>query len=70
MDDNEKICEKCRQLHHCDEHHILPEGIFGEGETVPLCKNCHDKYHRFLGYKYTRKINKQSEEFYFEKWYK
>ncbi len=57
MSDDKKMkeCRKCGKPYYCDEHHILPEGIFGEGETVPLCKNCHDKYHRFLGHKYLRK---------------
>ncbi len=43
-----RICDKCKELHYCDKHHILPKGIFGEGDTVYLCKNCHDKFHRFF----------------------
>ncbi len=63
------ICVKCGDEAYCDDHHILPEGIFGEGETKPLCKTCHDKFHRELGHKYLRKKNAQPMEFYFQKWY-
>lgn len=63
-------CEKCKEWHYCDKHHILPEGLFGEGETNNLCKNCHDEFHRTLGHKYLRKENKQSMEFYFEKYFR
>ena len=61
-------CYKCKELHYCDAHHILPKGIFGKGETVYLCKNCHDELHRFIGFKYLRKKNKQPEEFYLKKY--
>jgi len=61
-------CKKCGELHYCDDHHILPKGIYGEGETAPLCKNCHDKYHRQLGAKFTRKENAQPKEFYTQNW--
>ncbi len=63
-----KICKKCGELLYCDEHHILPKEIFGHNETVPLCKNCHDKYHRFLGFIYLRKEHAQTEEFYLSNW--
>ncbi len=69
MSKDRKECEKCKKLHYCDEHHVLPKGIFGEGDTVFLCKNCHDKFHRYLGHKYLRKLNKRNEEFYFYKYY-
>ena len=65
---DKQICEKCKESHYCDEHHIFPKGIFGEGEKVFLCKNCHDEYHRYLGYKYLQKKNKQSKEFYWKKY--
>ncbi len=65
---DKQICEKCNEEHYCEAHHILPKGIFGEGETVFLCKNCHDKFHRFLGFKFLRKKNKQSDEFYLQKY--
>ena len=64
------ICKKCKQKHYCDKHHVLPKGIFGEGETELLCKNCHFDYHKELGHKYLRKENKQPHEFYFEKYYR
>jgi len=60
-------CDKCGIEHYCDEHHVLPKGIFGSGATVFLCKNCHYEYHRFLGFKYLRKTNKQPAEFYLKK---
>ncbi len=67
----EKVqCEKCKKDFFCDKHHILPKGIFGEGETEYLCKNCHDEYHRYLGHKYLQKKNKQTMVFYFEKYYR
>lgn len=61
-------CDKCKKMHYCDQHHLLPKEIFGDGETINLCKNCHDKIHRYIGYKYTRKENKQPMEFYIEKY--
>jgi len=63
-----KKCEKCGNFLYCDEHHILPKGIFGNGETIALCKTCHDEYHRFLGFEYLRKKNAQPKEFYIAKW--
>ncbi len=68
---NKKIkCRKCKKAFYCDKHHILPKGLFGEGETDNLCKNCHDEFHRELGHKYLRKKHKQSMEFYLEKYLK
>ena len=61
-------CEKCNQFHYCDYHHILPKGLFGKGETVRLCKNCHDEFHRNLGHQYLRAQHKQPMEFYIEKY--
>jgi len=68
MAKEKKECAKCGKSHYCDEHHVLPKEIFGKGSTEPLCKTCHDEYHRFLGYKFTRKKNAQPEEFYRKKW--
>jgi hypothetical protein len=68
MSKDKKQCNKCNNFHHCDDHHILPKALFGEGETVPLCKNCHDELHLSVGHKYLRKENKQSMEFYIEKY--
>jgi len=65
-----ETCEKCGNECHCDSHHILPQKLFGDGETTPLCKTCHDDYHRFLGFKFLRKEHKQTEEFYLHNWYK
>jgi len=70
MAKKKKNCSKCGDEHYCDEHHVLPKSIFGDGETRPLCKTCHDEYHRFLGFKFTRKKNAQSEEFYVKNWLK
>jgi len=67
LKDKEK-CEKCGESHFCDEHHILPKTIFGKGRTVFLCKNCHYEFHRFLGFKFLKKENKQPEEFYSKKY--
>ncbi len=67
---NRRVCEKCGIMHFCDDHHILPESIFGKGETAALCKNCHDEYHRYLGFSYLRKKNAQPKEFYISKWAK
>jgi len=61
-------CEKCGEYHYCHKHHPLPKKLFGEGETLYLCPNCHDEYHHFLGHKYLREANKQPMEFYLEKW--
>jgi len=62
-------CEKCKEYHFCEAHHPLPKALFGEGEIVFLCPNCHENYHRYLGKKYLLKQNKQPLEFYFTKWY-
>lgn len=70
MSKKKTTCEKCKGVFYCDEHHILPKGIFGDGETEELCKNCHDEFHRNLGHKYLRKENEQPMEFYFHKYYK
>ncbi len=61
-------CDKCGNYHYCDAHHILPKKIFGHGETVQLCKNCHHELHRFTGYRYLRVANKQPKEFYYAKY--
>lgn len=63
---DKQICAKCGKLNYCDAHHILPKGIFGEGETAYLCKNCHNEFHKTLGFKYLRKKNKQPAIFYIE----
>ena len=63
-------CRKCGKYMYCDNHHILPKEIFGEGETENLCKNCHDEFHRALGYKYLRKDHKKNMEFYLEKYFR
>ena len=63
-------CSKCKEEHYCDEHHLLPKAIFGEGETDNLCKNCHDEFHRELGHKYLLEKNKQPMEFYLEKYFR
>ncbi len=65
---DKQICSKCGQSFYCDDHHILPKGIFGDNTTEPLCKNCHYEFHRFLGFKYLRKKNKQPAEFYLRKY--
>ena len=63
-------CEKCKEYFFCDEHHILPKAIFGNGEVHNLCKNCHDEFHRALGHKYLRQDNKQPMKFYLLKYYR
>jgi len=70
MSKEQKRCEKCKNNEFCDEHHILPKKLFGDGETSSLCKTCHDDYHRFLGFKYLIKEHKQTEEFYLYNWLK
>jgi hypothetical protein len=69
MNKEQVECRKCKENHYCDEHHILPKALFGEGETDSLCKNCHDEFHRTLGHEYLRKENKQSMEFYLKKYF-
>ena len=64
MSKKERIaCKKCGNEHFCDEHHVLPKGIFGDDETDYLCKNCHDEFHRFLDFKYLRKKMHKTESF-------
>ncbi len=63
-----QICSKCGQYIYCDNHHLVPKSIKPDGETRPLCKNCHDDFHRFLGFKFLRKANAQPEEFYLRKY--
>lgn len=70
MSNKLETCKKCGEEFYCDKHHLLPKGLFGEGETDFLCPNCHREFHKKLGYKYLRKENKQSMEFYFEKYFR
>ena len=65
---DKQVCQKCGQLQYCDEHHVLPKGIFGDGLKVYLCKNCHNEFHHYLGFKFLRKKNAQPAEFYLKKY--
>ncbi len=40
-------CEKCGKTFYVHSHHIFPKAIFGDGETVKLCPNCHTHYHEY-----------------------
>jgi hypothetical protein len=45
-------CRKCGKKTFVFLHHILPQNLFGKNtETVPLCGDCHTKYHQHLGQK-------------------
>lgn len=52
---------------------VLNEILYAEQNNAAraaLCKNCHDEYHRYLGFSYLRKKNTQPKEFYISKWAK
>lgn len=70
MSNKLETCKKCGKDFYCEKHHLLPKGLFGEGETDFLFPNCHTEFHRKLGHKYLRKENKQSMEFYLEKYFR
>lgn len=40
-------CRKCKQFFYIHDHHILSKSVFGEGETAPLCPNCHTHFHEY-----------------------
>jgi len=70
MSKEREKCRKCGKELFCDKHHILPKALFGDGETVNLCKTCHDEFHRALGHKFLQEKNKQTMEFYLEKYFR
>jgi len=60
-------CRKCERYDWIEDHHILPQSDFGEGETIELCPNCHTDYHVKLGRK---NLKGQSIEYHYEHFYK
>ncbi len=40
-------CEKCGKVFYVHGHHILPKSLFGKGETIDLCPNCHTHFHEY-----------------------
>jgi len=41
-------CEKCGEYFYVNDHHILPKGVFGKGETIRLCVKCHAHIHAYM----------------------
>jgi len=60
-------CEKCKKLTWIENHHILPQCEYGDGETYELCPNCHNDYHQKLGFK---NLKGKSIEFHFEMFFR
>lgn len=60
-------CEKCDTVTYVHKHHILKKSVFGEGETIDLCPNCHTKYHEFL---YKQDIDQKDMEANLFAWFK
>ncbi len=40
-------CEKCGINFYVHSHHIKPKAIFGKGEKIDLCPNCHTHFHEY-----------------------
>ena len=40
-------CKKCGEFFYVHAHHIFPKSIFGKGEVVDLCPNCHTHCHEY-----------------------
>ncbi len=40
-------CEKCGNEFYVHAHHVKSKSIFGKGETVDLCPNCHTHFHEY-----------------------
>ena len=53
-------CKKCGKDFYVHSHHILPKSIFGKGETVDLCPNCHTHFHEYSNLN-TKNPNNEAE---------
>jgi hypothetical protein len=63
-------CKKCGTFTWLDEHHPLPQSIFGgEGGTVKLCPTCHREYHQFLGTENLKNPSMEYHFYMFSKWF-
>ena len=60
-------CRKCEKYEWIQDHHILPQCDFGNGETIELCPNCHNDYHQQLGRK---NLKGNTIEFHYLNFYK
>ncbi len=60
-------CRKCGKYDYVEKHHVVPQGILKDGETVQLCPNCHTKYHIKLGRK---NLKNHNFEFYWKHYLK
>jgi hypothetical protein len=49
----QRICEHCKQLEFCEEHHYAPKEFFGDDAdnwpTGWLCVECHERWHERIG---------------------
>jgi hypothetical protein len=62
-------CRKCEKFTWVEEHHPLPQSIFGGiGGTVTLCRNCHADYHEYLGKEGMKNKDMVFHLYTFEKW--
>lgn len=59
-------CRKCNKYFYVHDHHILPKSIFGEGEKVVLCPNCHTHFHEYLN---KQDVNEKDVSKYLYHWY-
>lgn len=65
-----EICEKCKQEFYVHRHHILSKALFGEGETIDLCPNCHTHYHEYANKNLKNPKNKEEVLRVWNKWFK
>ena len=64
----EAKCEKCGKYLYVENHHILPQSLFGnKTETKQLCSSCHTDYHQKIG---AKALKNKSVEFHYEQFYR
>ncbi len=59
-------CKKCGNVFYVHAHHIKSKAIFGKGEKVDLCPNCHTHFHEYSN---LNTINSEDENEAVEIWF-
>jgi predicted HNH restriction endonuclease len=62
-------CAKCNNYFYVHNHHIFPKSIFGKGETVELCPNCHTHFHEYKNLKIKNPKSKKETLKIWNKWF-
>lgn len=42
------VCPKCKKHKDSTSHHILPKCHYGDGDTIEICRACHDKLEKLI----------------------